>query len=191
MDPIGLESTFIRESHSALMSHVASRKYPLWLKFAAASIGLAGAGLSLVVVMTISSDAHSMIYGSVFSGKAVPAPSVDWMLAGTLGLIVVPIVAWNASLKVAAPFWPILAEYVGLSSIQFSFDEDDTGEKLSDRAHYRIESAVLRGTIGAGRPFDPANFLRQEAVRVRWMWLAVTIALMLVNIWLFHRAAQP
>lgn len=191
MEPGGLEAKYIRESHSALMGHIADRKYSLRIRIAATAIGLFGAALGVSVVLSIGGDAFDMMHGAVVSGETIPVHRRYWMSAGMLSLLAVFGVTWKASLVVAAPFWPALAEYDGRNSIQFSPDEDDTAEKLAARGRYRIEAALRRGTIAAGRRFDPADFLRQESIRVRWMWFALAIVVMLISVWLFQRAAQP
>lgn len=193
VDPGGLEETYIRESHAALMAYIGDRKYPAWLKVVALAIALAGAALGVAIVVT-ASGASDLLYEVFVAREAIPANSRDWMLAASLGLIVVATVSINAPLKMASSFWPAFAEYAGRNSILFVGGDDyATKEKLVEnriaRAKERIEGALRRGTVGAGRPFDPAEFLRQEAVRFRWTWLAVTIILILANIWLFDRAA--
>lgn len=187
MDSRGLEETYTRESHAALIKHLGDRKYPFDFLIAAFAIGLIGAGLSVAVVL-IAGGGFDLLYRAFVVGESVTVPQGTWLNAAAISLVVVATTARNASLKMLAPTWPMLAEYVGRNSIKFSLDEEDTDEKLTARARVRVEKAIRRGMVGAGRRFDPALFLRQESVRFRWTWLAVTIALMAVNIGLFLRA---
>lgn len=185
MDPGGLEATYIRESHSALIDHVEQRKNSFWLSVAAAAIMFAGACVTALIATAITYLPDSL-HWLPSSGEA---PEPKRFAIAKLVLALATLVGGIPVLKYVANFWPALAEYLGQIALFVSFDENDTVEKQVARVRYRIESAVRRGSIGPGRPFDPANFLHQEFVRTRQVWLAFTIILMLFAAGFIYRVA--
>ena len=185
MDSGGLEATYIRESHSALIEYVEQRKYSFGIALGAVVITFAGAG-AVALIATAITFLPDWLHWLPASGK-VPEPK-QFAIAKIV-LALATLVGGIPVLKYFANFWPALAEYLGQIGMFVSFDENDTVEKQVARVRYRIERAVRRGSIGPGRPFEPANFLRQESVRTRRRWLILTMALMLLGSGLIYRVA--
>lgn len=185
MNPGGLEATYIRDSHSALIEYVEQRKYPFGIAVSAVAITVAGAG-AVALIATAITYLPDWLHWVPASGDA---PEPKKFAAARIVLAFATLVGGIPVLKYVARFWPALAEYLGQRALFVSFDEDDTVEKQVARVKYRIENAVRRQSIGPGRPFDPADFLCQESVRTRRAWLALTFALLLSGAGLIYRVA--